>query len=119
MIRCYFGAGLLAALLFLCLGSTWLFTRQQSRTLELTEQAWQAAEAGDWDTAEEKARQARQHWDRSHRISAVLTDHCALEKGEEAFVQAQDSRDVQDYYQLYQALVFLLREHRLTLENIF
>ena len=119
MTRCYFGAGLLAVLLVLCLGSTGLFTRQQRRTLALAEDALQAAEAGEWETAGEKVLLARQHWDRTRRISAVLTDHSALEKAEEAFARGENSRDPQDYRLLCQALQLLLREHRLTLENVF
>lgn len=118
MIRCYFGAGLLAALLFLCLGSTRLFIRQQEQTLALAEQARQAAQAGEEEQARAKLREARQRWDRSRRLNAVLTDHSALEKVEEAFGQAEDSRDPGDYSRLLQALEALLREHRLSAENI-
>jgi hypothetical protein len=106
-------------LLILCLGSTRIFVRRQEQTLDLARAACQAAEAGNSDLAREKTGEARQHWDRNHRFSAVLTDHSALENVDEAFVQVNGSREPEDYYRLFRALELLIREHRLTLENIF
>lgn len=119
MIRCYLGAALLAVLLFLGIVSTEILTQRREEVLCQAIKALEAAEADQWDRAQDQADRARELWERGRRLSSVLSDHSALEKIDEAFAALHFSRDPGDYYELCRALEAISREHRASPENIF
>ena len=89
MKRCWFGLGLLMALLIGGLLVTRVLADRHSRLSAMLDRAAAAAEAGEWAEAEDCFRQARQSWEKNWHFSAAFVDHDPMEDIDSIFAQAE------------------------------
>ena len=98
MKRCYFGIGLLAVLLLLSLGASWVTDRCHSPVSRQMREAAEYAMAEDWDQVLRCTQQARSRWVRYRKLTASLADHEPMEEIEglfgelEIWLQARDAQ---------------------------
>lgn len=124
MGRSRFGAGLLAALLLLGLGSQRMLLRRQAPIREALDQTAQAAYTGDWSAAGESLARAKTNWATYRDLGVVFTHHAALEAVDARFavleilLAQEDSLCAATAAQLYQQVEALEESHRLTWRNL-
>ena len=89
MKRCWFGLGLLVALLIGGLLVTAVMAARHDRLSTLLDRAAAAAEAGDWAEAEDRFRDAQRSWEKFWHTSAAFMDHEPMEDMDCSFAQAE------------------------------
>lgn len=87
MKRSWFGFGLLAVLLVVCLGAGCLTARACAPTLRAVTQAEAFGRGEDWDKALPWLRQARQQWEESRPLAACVADQTPMEEIDGLFAQ--------------------------------
>ena len=80
MKRCWFGAGLLIALLVVRLGVTWGMDNIHEPIAADLNQAAECAELGDWRNAENFSRRAEENWNKWEHFRACFADHTPTEE---------------------------------------
>lgn len=122
MKRCWFGAGLLALLLF---GGFLTSRFLEDFTLSLREDMLLAADLTreDRPAAQREADQARRKWESRRKFAAVLADHEPMEQIEEHFALLTPEAEAEDFREtclrLSAQLEALGQSQLLTLENLF
>ena len=89
MSRFYVGILLLMLLLTGGLILTEAADRMQQPIAAHLEAAAEAGLSGDWASAEQKTKQAKQRWDAYHRITASFTDHEPMEEVDSEFARLE------------------------------
>lgn len=87
MKRLWIGAGLLAVLLLLGIGSTLAMERIHNPVARQLDSACQAALSGHWQEARILAAGAKGHWESYKEFAACITDHEALEAADAQFAR--------------------------------
>ena len=87
MNRVYWGIGILLTLLLLSSGIWWGMDRIHKDIWVLLQQAQTAAEAEDWQSAGEYARQADARWQRYHHVTAAFADHTPMDELDGLFAE--------------------------------
>ena len=87
MKRCWFGAGLLAALLVAGLLVTRGMTKVHSQVASQLRNASAAASAENWTQAEREIREASEQWEMRWHFSAAFADHEPMEEIDGMFAQ--------------------------------
>ena len=87
MKRLWIGAGLLAVLLLLGIGSTLAMNKIHSPIARQLDSACEAAIAGHWQEARILAAGARGHWEDYKEFAACITDHDDLETADAQFAR--------------------------------
>lgn len=87
MRRPLLGMGILLVLLAMCLAIWWGMDRVHGSISQLLTQSQAAAEAGDWQAADQHARQAHQIWRRHHHFTAAFADHTPMDDMDSLFAE--------------------------------
>ena len=95
MKRLWIGAGLLAVLLLLGIGSTLAMNRIHSPIARQLDSACEAAIAGHWQEARILTAGARGHWENYKEFAACITDHDDLERADAQFARLDTLQRVQ------------------------
>lgn len=96
MKRLWIGIGLLAAIMIL---GSWTSQRMADIHTAISDnlhQSAQAAQAGQWNKADELARSSQTQWQESWDFSAILADHTQLDEIDGMFAQAEVYRQSRD-----------------------
>ncbi len=80
MKRSYFGLGLLAVLLALSLGVTWVMDRVHQPVAKALQAAEEKAQAGQWQEAVELEAAAQAGWEKWSGLRSCLADHTPIEE---------------------------------------
>lgn len=87
-MRSWIGLSLLAVLLLLGIGSTYIMEKLHQPEAQILEQAARAALAGDEEQATALFRQAEERWQCHRKVTAALTDHNPMDAIDEHFAEA-------------------------------
>lgn len=96
MKRCWFGLGLLIALLVGSLLVTGYMDRANMPLADAMEQAGRKALEGDWGNANALAGKARASWEESWNVGAVFADHEPMEDINGLFAQLEAYAQMKD-----------------------
>lgn len=122
MRRWWFGLALLLALAAAGLLSGRWMQRHHSALAQYARESWAAARDGDTEAAGEKLRKLHDSWYAGRGITAVLTDHAALEEIDALLLQLENSRDreflMENSLRLASMLEALAGSQRLSPENL-
>lgn len=125
MKRCYFGVGLLAVLLLISLGTSWVTDRCHSPISQEMSEAASYALADDWKQAVRCTEQARKHWEQYRKLTAALADHEPMEQIDRLFGELEVWQKAQDAQhcatvcaQLSEAVNAMADAHALTWWNV-
>lgn len=126
MKRIWFGAGLLALLLFLSIGCSNITEQTYLPPAEQLTRSAQLALEGNWNGARNDSEAARRSWERNRLLAAVLSEHSALDQIDSLFAQIQVFAATQEpnaYSSACMCLARLLealgKSHSLNLHNLF
>lgn len=87
MRRPYLGIGILLTLLALSTGIWWGMEHVHNSIGDLLAQAQAAAEADDWQRAEELSQKAQVEWKRHHHFTAAFADHTPMDELDGLFAE--------------------------------
>ena len=124
MGRSRFGGILLAALLVLGFWCQHMLTQRQKPIHRTLDAVAQAAQQGDWETAEAHLRTAREDWDRFRGLGSVFSHHAPLEGVDAQFaaleilLAGREELAAATAAQLAQQVRALEESHRLTWKNL-
>lgn len=76
----WLGCGILLILLGLVFGVQTGMDQIYTPMEDMLSRAGEAALAGDWDTAEELAEEARDRWETFHSLTAAVADHAPMDE---------------------------------------
>lgn len=96
MKRCWFGLGLLVALLAGSLALSWYMDQAHAPMAEAIDQAAQRALINDWGNAEALAQKAKGSWEKHWHINATFADHEPMESIDSLFAQLEVYADSHD-----------------------
>lgn len=80
MKRCWFGLGLLAALLALSILTAGIMERRHSRIAQVLAQAGQAMAAENWEQGAALSRDGAAQWEQGAAFGAAMLDHEPMEE---------------------------------------
>ncbi len=89
MRRLWLGLGILAVLLALCIGVTVSMEGIHNPIAEDLLQAAEAAQAGDWNTANALAASARTRWKKYWCFTAAVADHTPMDELDGLFAELE------------------------------
>ena len=126
MNRIWFGAALLAALLFVGIGSGMMMEQIHRPPAADLIRASELALEGNWKGADNFAAAARRGWDKRRNMVAALTEHGPMDQIEGLFAQLEVYGKTQDAASfgstcryLASQLEALGRSHSFNLQNLF